>query len=496
MREPTKILKTAVDAILSGINDQKLDPHSAVVKTAKDMSLNVNMIKRASEVINTALTYNHFKKHPDARDMDFPIVDASKVAAEIFTTPEKTASQKKSDWFDHTDTNIPDFNKYRNDPSFKAAHAKLTDCHKNQPKQQMSFKGVCEKAAAVISDMERGINDLRTDFVGVQTEVNSTFADLVGCWKKEASQRTSFDEFEAQVYSTFGDRAIPYLDLIYKSANIKDDRGEHDSKYVIFDTCKEVTKFASLMAAVDKLNEKTNTLSNKTAEYISAKTELNKAYKEYGQAMNNPVDNTPEVKVAETKEVTEDLDVELDPIQKRAQEKRAALMQSDITLDPQDEAKYLTYRQRNFLPANVKAKIISSRKKTAEELQKGAEGFLTSIKDTLQDQYSSESAPDSSVPSTGALSNLDRKLLLQNLIVTDPILKSYPPKDVGSAYEQFLRIAPELSLEKEIVRSHLRQMVASQAMTAFDGGQLMDANTKLMTQKMLAEGMLKPKAKV
>ena len=91
------------------------------------------------------------------------------------------------------------------------------------------------------------------------------------------------------------------------------------------------------------------------------------------------------------------------------------------------------------------------------------------------------------------MDNLNRKLLIQDLMTTDPILKTYDPKRVATSYEQFLRLAPELSNEKEIVRSHLRQMAASQAMTAFDGAQLMDADTKLVKQRQVASGAKPPK---
>ena len=59
--------------------------------------------------------------------------------------------------------------------------------------------------------------------------------------------------------------------------------------------------------------------------------------------------------------------------------------------------------------------------------------------------------------------NRDRAFLLQELATTDPILSKMPTSNVVNAYEQMLRIAPELSKEKEITRAFLRQAGATQA---------------------------------
>jgi hypothetical protein len=79
------------------------------------------------------------------------------------------------------------------------------------------------------------------------------------------------------------------------------------------------------------------------------------------------------------------------------------------------------------------------------------------------------------------LENMERKLLLQELMLTDPILSKANPAKVARAYEQILRLSPEASKEKEVVRAELRAMMASQALSKFDA----DLMTKLDT------GMLK-----
>ena len=89
-------------------------------------------------------------------------------------------------------------------------------------------------------------------------------------------------------------------------------------------------------------------------------------------------------------------------------------------------------------------------------------------------------------PATGVkpnltLENMERKLLLQELMMTDSILSKVNPVKVARAFEQLMRLSPEISKEKEVVRAELRAMVASQALSKYDA--------ELMTK--LDSGMLK-----
>ena len=76
---------------------------------------------------------------------------------------------------------------------------------------------------------------------------------------------------------------------------------------------------------------------------------------------------------------------------------------------------------------------------------------------------------------------MERKLLLQELMMTDSILSKVNPVKVARAFEQLMRLSPEISKEKEVVRAELRAMVASQALSKYDA--------ELMTK--LDSGMLK-----
>jgi hypothetical protein len=455
MQDPNKLLKAAVDSIVNSINHEKLPAHAAVVKTAKELDLNVHFIKRACEVINVALTYEHFRKNAEARDTDFPIVDAQKVSAEVFSQPEKTANEKRSEAFSGSlvEESVPNFRKAKHDQQFRSTLGKLATIQEEV--RGLSDQGICEKATLAKQALERELDVSRTDAVGAKLAMDSQFARLVNHWSKEAAARTSFAEFEAQAFSRYGDAVVPYIDLIHKAAGCKEERGNHDAKYVAFDDSPELTVLASFLEATDDLrvaNEKLAQIALTMAEVEQSK---NDAYAKLAAARRLQAE---EVEAAE-------------PVE----EKQAAVVEAEAEEDPV------------LVAANAKW---LARQKEANEKQAAGIGDSVPGKlfEAFSDHYKKESTPGGGGQG-GALGNLDRKLLIQNLMATDPILKTYEPKRVADSYEQFLRLAPELSNEKEIVRSHLRQMVASQAMTAFDGAQLMDANTKLVKQKQMDGGM-------
>lgn len=64
-----------------------------------------------------------------------------------------------------------------------------------------------------------------------------------------------------------------------------------------------------------------------------------------------------------------------------------------------------------------------------------------------------------------------RSDILTDLYANDPILSEHDPDEVANAYQSLVSLAPEMSLQKEVARSVLRQMVASQAVSPFDADQ-------------------------
>ena len=95
-----------------------------------------------------------------------------------------------------------------------------------------------------------------------------------------------------------------------------------------------------------------------------------------------------------------------------------------------------------------------------------------------------------------AKSAREKKFIVQEFAATDPILSKIPTHEIVAAYEQMLRIAPEISEKKELVRTFLRQATTSQAINTFQGQDLINANTQLLRQHGVKLALnAKPKVK-
>lgn len=481
--EPNKLLKRAVSEITFNMNVNKLSPHDAVVKVAKDLELNVHFIKRASEAINVALTHFHFKKHAEARDEDFPIVDAKQVTEEVFNTSGKTENEKKAEWFSAVDVTdeVPDFNKLLLNQNFKQAFEIIITSSEKNDDFDTSDKGKFDKIAKLRDKMELDLNNWSTKLAGVSTDLNRSFATIVNQFSRDEGYRSSFAEFEKQAYATYGDRAVPYLDFIHKTIGAKEARGEHNSKYSNFDTCLEVNMLGTLLKSASALAEVENIHADKTMTYLKVRESIKEAYHKLCEKEAEEV--LTQVPAVEKKAKEEVLVEETDPVMKLAKEK-IAVFNNELSA----EEEFLTPHQRSLLPESLKREIIRAK-------QAGDEGPLNRVKKAFDlvgpamDKFKQESTPRTNIPSTSYHDNLERKLLLERMLVTDPILSNADPKRVVDAYQQFLHLAPELSKEPEVVKGALRNMVASQSVDPHTAQQFVEANTSFTNQKLQQHGV-------
>jgi hypothetical protein len=80
---------------------------------------------------------------------------------------------------------------------------------------------------------------------------------------------------------------------------------------------------------------------------------------------------------------------------------------------------------------------------------------------------------------TGTLRNMQRKLLLEDLLVNDPVLSGEDPQAVVTAYQTMVNMAPEVSLNKEIVRSVLRTAANAVSFSPFDARNIAELEGEL-----------------
>lgn len=490
MKEPIALIKSAVDQIVYEINKNKKSPHEATVKVAKQLDLNINFIKRASEALNVALTYNHFKKNPNNKEAEFPIVDAAKVAEEIYGKTQKTAEELKAEWFPNIsfDAEQIDYGRILTDPQYKTAYIKLANEGDNTTEFQMSFKGVFEKCANYISRLEKEAEELHFKQLGLNQDYSVKFASLVEKFKRTPEYRTKFAEFETQVYSIYGEPVLQFVDHIYKAAELNEDRGVHDVKYQLFDTCKEAEMFQDFITSVDTFKTITKQAEEAEIKLKAEKDYLTQAYHKIGANRTEEPKQEPVLEMPKKAECAPMVDPVKDAVNKKIAHVSEVEKKAALQLEPLDEAG-LTDAQKG-LPHPLKAAIIRSKKKYASLDPRIKEAFdltktLLDSHKAFKDHVQSQTSPSSNIPSTKPEDNLDRQLLVQELMASDPILSQADPHRVVELYQQLLRLSPEIAKEKEIVRGTLRQMYSAQALSPHDGQQYINTNKDLVELKQL-----------
>jgi hypothetical protein len=116
-------------------------------------------------------------------------------------------------------------------------------------------------------------------------------------------------------------------------------------------------------------------------------------------------------------------------------------------------------------------------------LDKGLEGLAGRA-------FSEKPNASAGVRANVTLDNMERQLLLQELLMTDAILSKAPAAKVARAYEQILRLSPQVAKEKEVVRAILRQAVAGQAIAPHEADQWTKLDLDIMRRKIVGNNYL------
>jgi hypothetical protein len=463
MDEPNILIKTALSDAVQQVN-AGVSPTAALKKVAIDLDLNPNYIQRTGEALNVALHYKHFKTASD-RSVDFEIADIPKAIEEAFSSHSKTAAEQISEHFSSIDSNenVFNYNRILSNPVYKRAFIEIYSAPETHDSFGTTFNTVYEKSANYIQKLTKQADEAEVQKTAAELELNQSFSALCDEFKKDAAYRTPFEEFESQVFSKHGSSAVDYLDLIHKTAGLTEDRGVHDAKYIMFNPCKEAALFDALMESAARMvaTEKTAHEAQQNLEFESAfLKECNFLLGKTAATKDEPLREEKQEFATEENDGDGDEpidDDETDPVIAAVKKKASATNHNLATEYDNDPVLTECLEKKSFLGSltNMMSSLIAEPVNAA---------FSHSFK---------SSAPASKPNLT--LDNMERRLLLQELMLTDPILSKVNPAKVARAFEQILRLSPEISKQKEVIRAELRAMVASQALSKYDA----DMMTKL-----------------
>jgi len=165
------------------------------------------------------------------------------------------------------------------------------------------------------------------------------------------------------------------------------------------------------------------------------------------------------------------------------QEKTAQAL-PDIDSLPNDPAtleglllkeRILGERQRRLAPPVAPKAKAKADKGTDGKGSARASSFMTYLTD-LAKEYHDTGAQARINKATSGINNVRRQLILQDLLVRDKVLSQEDPNAVAAAFRSIHQISPDSTLNKEVLRSMLRSVVQSVALSPYDAKTLVDVD--------------------
>ena len=423
-------LKDAVGHFNNG-----MDPTDAVVKTAQDCGFNIDQAQRLAEIFNTAKSIHHFHKHAnqDTKAQKFELVDSDAVVVRLFNKPAIKSAENiigytyeapPSDRFatpdfvlppvrkaaKFTDTNI-DTQTCRANKQYRSYVMAVKQAEENSESCRIKAGMLLNELAAMMK--RGGVDECKDRFARLYVSVGQ--GEYKDTWNKFADLIPSYARFDAKYLSKYGE-LVDARDL---------------------STLADILKRAhSLFMSADDICRRTSAIKSAAEEF---KGEFDGLVRRYVGAVEEP------------------------DISDFFVHKEGA---SDDQGDDQKPKKYRSKqgaggqgakkdRGGNTILGTIAGGVGNSigdeAKRTANELLIG--NILTDNKRISE-----------------RMRNLHRTAILQDLIVNDPVIGEVDPKITAQAYTTIMQTAPEVSTNKEVVRSILRQSVHSLAVSPFDAG--------------------------
>lgn len=431
------------------------DPNEAIVKSAQEMGFNLDQTDRLVEKFNTARTINYFERNPDDRTQNFDIASKEKVAEYLFgDRTEKKASASSSDgWYDYSfyDGRESD---YFAPPAEKSAedaggNSDLEDRHGVSGYSTESLQDMILKRASEHAEQARMIRD---GLGMLEAEMTSSLSKIASAVASGYDPGARYAEFRAACCGLPSFKAMDGLvpDYVKRAADAHSERLRRANVVDLGD----MQPLADELAKIAELSEK--------ASELEREADRHEAYR---------------------KAIVERL------------EKIAAKDNGGGKNDEYDVAREFLNLGNATIVAPAK-KVVGIGRDTAGAVGgKGLSeymdvGFLGS-KEDIEKAMFGKGKKDTSL--SEHIDNLRRSTILQDLYENDPILQEADPNALADAYRTIVQTAPDMSLNKEVVRAVLRQSVNSMAVSPFDAKQWADLENVLGKNRMMASGKVPPK---
>lgn len=476
-------LMSALQQAVSEYNSSG-DPTGAVIKAARVRDFNPEQAKRLTETFNTARTLYQYTN--GEKTAEFPLADSSKVVLGLYEV--KKADAVVYDMPDYSEYDLPE-NMAKAATVVLDADAPITSVSREA---LPSLESQCQrfyKVAHTYDDMAThsesvaaqaeiaGVELLKKIAADIHRQYAEDAADDLARIKVAWADDRELGPVIAALDVHMRDDIVKAASDLYVDVPVIDDRPIR--RY--YDMLKEAAEYrteACNMAAMSVEARKIATDIRNEFEGMVLKDAPAKINDPLGEFFSKRADNT----ALRTTTTTAVRDAPAFPAMfDRPGDLEAALRSA--TKDTTTSVAEVP------LPPSGKGGITA---KPVEALLTQQVGELSNALSSSRKRKRRSENSDS----TAALKNTQRQVLLEDLMLNDPILSEADPGAIRNAFTAAMELAPDATVNKEIMRSFLRQAVHADALSPYDASAMTELEkllqetrgTKPPTKTMRVEG--------
>jgi hypothetical protein len=447
-------LMDALGTAVSAFNSNP-DPNAAVVKAARDHNFNTEQTKRLVETFNTARTLYQYQR--GEKSAHFPLADQAAVLLSLFQ-PTQATSKTATEFHDYSEYDQPE-------RMAKAGHVTLdigpiTD-GSDSAVAGLAVNGQAERAYKIINskraaaqhgfDVSRQVElmadqQFRTVASHLRQQYHDDAVDRYARLKRAFDGQPQFEPIMQRLdeWIPAGVRADVTAEKLASYGAVIDDRDLGPVIASVKEAQRLMEEACNLQAAAAQLHKEA---ADDEAAFVGVVT---------GSAPkmeNDPLGSFFPKRAAGSTTTTRSIQgVPAYPQMMLGDDYQAALSKAT--------ANTTTVKERK----NEDGLVDKAVGKTMETI--GGQG----IPWAAQQFGKAKARPlvDENSKMTARLKNVQRQVLLQDLMLNDPMIAEADPQTVGNTYNAVLQLAPEVTANKEIMRAILRHAVHSVAISPFD----------------------------
>lgn len=427
-----------------GYFNQDNDPNAAIVKAAKDNEFNADQTTRLVEMFNTARTLYHYKSAAD-RAASFSLASVDEVLPSLFSVAPACISKEAHDYTGYGER---ERNYHEQELMDKAAAVMPVPVDGS-----LTMDAVSTQAMKAVRSLRQTAKIAEDESRIASHNAARTLIKLADMFARSSNKPEMEDQYARLVLSHKDGEWAPVIDKLAEFVPVRHKASqlvmEKHARTIVFDD-RDLAPHLELM--------------KEARDWMQAEAELLAASGQFSKEADD----------FERSYLTELLPFFHSPVV----DSLASFIRPEIVKAAQTTSE-TKYKTTNLYGEPVD---ISTKKQYGDDgkpqpgitdsigglMAEGAKKPVTDFLNTGIERAFTEPVARENKALSERLKNVQRQIMLQDLLVNDPVLAEEAPETVAEAYNAILQLVPEVAGNKEVVRAVLRQTVHSVAVSPYD----------------------------